>query len=351
MKQIFIMTLLFLSVGVVSKLFSQTLKYQIAPHATTANITIDGKLDEPAWNAATTTDRFVNFKDGKPLPLETTAKIVVDNTNLYMGFYVQDTDIYAKATQQDDEFYERDDLVELFIDFDGNGIDYLEVGISARGTYYDYIIINPDNDNWQDDKTWDAKSLEVKTQIIGTLNTSGDKDSCWSCEVKIPLASMNFDKSGIKLPLTIGSTWRFDLFRKDFDHQTPEGKPNGEYAWSWTGDNGFHTPDRFGTLQFQQSTKVIADKIPKPMYVLPIVVYDHYRNLLSISSPNGTNVAPGSITLFTCTGRQFFHEDLGDVQLPVYLNMTRYGMPGVILYTLKPIDNKESAISGKILLK
>ena len=55
-------------------------------------ISIDGKLDEAAWKAATTTGPFVDVGTGNPntsFPVNGSAKLAWDDANLYVGFEVE----------------------------------------------------------------------------------------------------------------------------------------------------------------------------------------------------------------------------------------------------------------------
>ena len=131
---------------------------------------------------------------------------------------------------------------------DGDGKNYGELGISVTNVNYDFIIINPDTNNWQSNAVWDIDELQSTVSVDGTPNNKNDEDRSWVVEIRIPFKSLLGYKIGVKLPIVIGDTWRLNLYRIDHDHKTEEWKPNGKYSWSETGDAGFHVPSRFGKI-------------------------------------------------------------------------------------------------------
>ena len=76
-------------------------------------MTIDGRLDEPAWVGASDVGAFVFpwYEDGKKE--QTVAKILWDDQNLYVVFICEDSHIWAEHTRRDSDVYD-DDCVEVF---------------------------------------------------------------------------------------------------------------------------------------------------------------------------------------------------------------------------------------------
>ncbi|MBM4386249.1 MAG: carbohydrate-binding family 9-like protein, partial [Deltaproteobacteria bacterium] len=93
-------------------------------------ITVDGKLDEPAWGEAERSKPFrgANGSDA-PADLETTISLLYDDENLFFGFNVKDKNIFNNKQNRDDMLWEQD-VVEIYIDHDGDGKDYLEIQIA-----------------------------------------------------------------------------------------------------------------------------------------------------------------------------------------------------------------------------
>ena len=72
-------------------------------HRVKKPLTIDGKLDDPAWKKAPWTDDFVDIEgDAKPKPrFRTRMKMLWDATYLYVGAELEEPDIKANLTQHD----------------------------------------------------------------------------------------------------------------------------------------------------------------------------------------------------------------------------------------------------------
>ena len=56
----------------------------------------------------------------------------------------------TECKKKDSKIYETDDLVEIFIDPDGDGKNYLEIGVNAFSTHYDMLVkcISPECGGW-----------------------------------------------------------------------------------------------------------------------------------------------------------------------------------------------------------
>lgn len=114
----------------------QYVAYQVAPNTP---IVLDGKLDEPAWTEVPFTESFVDIST-TTLPRYTTkSKIRWDEQFLYVGFYIQDSQIWHNISSvchcvnasQDQVIYHDNDI-ETFVDPDGSTHYYKEVRPSLR---------------------------------------------------------------------------------------------------------------------------------------------------------------------------------------------------------------------------
>ena len=96
-------------------------------------IIVDGNLNEASWRGAALTTPFT-FWDGTPVPpfLGTTAKMVWDDTYLYVAFAAIDGNVYATYTSRDARLWEQDNY-EVFVTIPGT-TGYVEVEGSPIGT-------------------------------------------------------------------------------------------------------------------------------------------------------------------------------------------------------------------------
>src|SRR5689334_18618392 len=58
-------------------------------------ITVDGKLNEPAWSDAPTAGNFIQAepREGEPSVEDTEVRILYDKENLYLGVYAHDSKV------------------------------------------------------------------------------------------------------------------------------------------------------------------------------------------------------------------------------------------------------------------
>ncbi len=200
-------------------------------------IHIDGVFDEPSWNAAASTGPF-SLNEGNGLPAEKTiAKMLWDDQNLYFAFQCEDTDIFATMRIRDQHLWE-EEVVEVFIDPDGDQANYIELEINPLNTFLDLFVLKPivpiPYESYNIPAKWAVK-------VNGTINNSRDTDKGWNVELSVPL------QEAVTAPHTPphdGDRWRLNLYRI-------ERKPKEEYsAWSPTLNPSYHTPARFGEITF-----------------------------------------------------------------------------------------------------
>jgi len=226
-------------------------------------LAIDGRLDEPAWQAAPWTEDFLDIEGpSKAAPrFRTRAKILWDSTNLYIGAELADPDVWATITQRDAVIF-RDNDFEVFIDPDGDTQSYYELEVNALGTAWDLFLPRAYRDDGHAVNGWDIRGLQVGVKVDGTLNRPGDTDRGWTVELALPWAALR-DAANTAAPPRPGDQWRVNFSRvewrthvehgryvKDADPAT--GKPLGEDNWLWTpqGVVNAHYPEMWGFVQF-----------------------------------------------------------------------------------------------------
>lgn len=219
-------------------------------------IKIDGKLDDDAWQQSAFTDAFVQTMTGAKVPGQTQAKLVWDDQNLYVAFSTDDKDVASSFKKQDDELWTQD-AVELFIDADGDGKDYVELQASPAGVVFDsFLPAHRKNQNdWQ-------SGVKTATHVDGTLGKRGDEDRGFTTEMAVPLsAAKGRSDKPLALPPKPGQAWRINLFRMDLDDKRPQQAS----AWSAPLVGDFHALDRFGELVFGDDKGAIPTPAPAAM--------------------------------------------------------------------------------------
>ncbi len=204
-------------------------------------ITIDGKLDEPAWRQAPPAGdfHFNWWKEGEKE--QTVAKILWDDNYLYVGYYCHDKHIAAEVTERHGPV-SLDDAVEIFLSPNpAKSRNYYGYEMNAIGTMLNFIRA----DWYQGPFFWEAEGVRLRTSVSGVAvkhDTPGDTH--WTLEVAIPLK--HFERDAAHTPPHDGDIWRLNLNRAG-------GKTNPQYStWSPVTSQrpNFHMPEYFGSVRF-----------------------------------------------------------------------------------------------------
>ena len=100
-------------------------------------IRIDGKLNEPSWQAAPQSTPFVDIVTGKPAWFDTRVSLLWDDECLYFGFRAEEPAVRGYLTERDSKIYEDNDM-EVFIAGENA---YYEFEINALNTIYEVFWI------------------------------------------------------------------------------------------------------------------------------------------------------------------------------------------------------------------
>ncbi|SMO58391.1 carbohydrate-binding family 9-like protein [Fodinibius sediminis] len=213
-------------------------------YRTATPINIDGQLEEPAWTAAPDVGPFVFpwYEEGKRE--QTVAKLLWDDRNLYVVFICEDAHIWAEHTLRDSQVY-LDDAVEVFTAPNPDRPRaYFNIEMNVLGAFLD----NYQPEGTQDRENWNARNIDIKTTIAGSLNNDRDKDQYWILEAAIPFE--NFSHVARQTPPRDGSVWHLNLNRLG-------GNTNPQFSqWSASqmGKPDFHVPEDFGRVIFSKRT-------------------------------------------------------------------------------------------------
>lgn len=203
-------------------------------------ITIDGKLDEPVWTRARNTRDWVR-PNGKPGDAPATrARFAWDKDHLYVAVEADDDDVWTSFTERDSNTWEQE-VIELFIDADGDRKDYLELQVTPANVIFDAKFAAHRSD-LATARAWNMTGLRTAARVDGTLNERDDTDKGYTIEMAIPVAEV----PGAQAPIAHGATWRVNLFRWD----APKDGKQRAAAFSPPVVGDFHALDRFGRLRF-----------------------------------------------------------------------------------------------------
>ena len=142
---------------------------------------IDGRLDEPCWNG-TQSLGFTGLRD-TPLKNATTARLVYDAANLYVGIRCEEGDManlrtaWSHAEERDNAIWQ-DDCVEIFLDPLSRGTATgAHIAVNSAGVWYDA---------WDGDRAWDC---DVRNAVV-------KEPGAWTVEIAIPFDDLGFRPRG-----------------------------------------------------------------------------------------------------------------------------------------------------------
>jgi predicted TIM-barrel fold metal-dependent hydrolase len=188
----------------------------------------DGELSEAQWSEATPVHMEYESKNyAAHTEISTTVRILWSDQWLYLGYESPYTKLSFFDPPQEEErlgLWDRD-VVEAFIGDDLKNLNhYSEYEIAPTNEKLDLILDLPKRDfEW-------SSGFQSKVKI------APDR---WICEVRIPLKALSNTSP------KPGTRWPLNLYRCDRAH-------NAYLAWSPTLNGSFHTPEKFGILEFAE---------------------------------------------------------------------------------------------------
>jgi hypothetical protein len=234
-------------------------------------LTIDGRLDDPAWRDAPWTDDFVDIEGAsKPAPaLRTRAKMLWDDTYFYIGAELTEPNLWATQTAHDSVIFHENDF-ELFIDPNGDNHEYYELEINALNTVWDLLLPRPYKDGGKPVNDWEIRGLKSAVHLDGTLNTPADVDRGWSAELAVPWSALG-ELARRPAPPADGDQWRVNFSRVEWPLTATGGtyrpvQGQNEHNWVWSPQHviDMHRPETWGYVQFSTAAPGTATFVPDP---------------------------------------------------------------------------------------
>jgi hypothetical protein len=233
---------------------------QYVCHAAEGAIVVDGRLDEPAWQAASWSEPFVDISGrGRPPPAwETRMKLTWDREALHVAARLEEPHVWATLRQRDAIVFQDNDF-EVFIDPDGDGRDYHEIEINALGTVFDLLLRRTYREGGPALHDWNLEGLRAAVFVDGTLNDPRDVDRGWSVEMSLPWRSMISRGATTHPPgpPAVGDRWRMNFSRVEWQvtigpdgYARVPGRAEDNWVWSPQGLVDMHLPARWGIVQF-----------------------------------------------------------------------------------------------------
>ena len=174
--------------------FAPVYKPTLHVQRTPGEIRIDGWLNDPGWQDAAVTDRFVESQPGdqvKP-PVETKAMMTYDDDHLFVAMVARADPGQVRASLCERDRTPGDDNLGVFIDTYGDAAWAYMFFVNAHGVQYDAMWSNGSGTDTKYDLVWEAAGQKT--------------DSGFQVELAIPFASLRF-------PNQEKQEWRVEFFR------------------------------------------------------------------------------------------------------------------------------------------
>ncbi|MBU6400729.1 MAG: amidohydrolase family protein [Verrucomicrobia bacterium] len=196
-----------------------------------ADFASDGDLTKAGWQRAEPVHMEYESLDYTAHPaVSTTVRVLWSDKFLYLGYECPFTELTVftppKLNEERLGLWDRD-VVEAFIGSDlANIKHYAEFELAPTNEKLDLTLNLPDKDfQW-------SSGFETGVKL-------DRRKHVWTATMRIPLTALS------AAPPEAGARWRIDLYRCD--------KANHAFlAWSPTLTETFHTPEKFGVLEFAQ---------------------------------------------------------------------------------------------------
>lgn len=226
-----------------------------------APVQIDGLLDDPVWLLARWTDDFVDIQgDVKPAPrFRTRVKMLWDDEYFYVGAWMEEPHVWATLTEHDSVIFHDNDF-EVFIDPNGDTLEYYEFEINALNTGWDLFLDKPYRKGGKARNDWEIPGLRTAVHVDGTLNDPQDRDRAWSVEIAFPWKALA-QYAQKPAPPRPGDEWRVNFSRVEWQHEIVAGNygkaktREDNWVWSPQGVVNMHIPERWGRVRFVSGTQ------------------------------------------------------------------------------------------------
>lgn len=220
---------------------------------------MDGRPSEVAWDKAPWTSDFVDIEGAqKPKPrFRTRAKMLWDDNYLYILAELEEPNLWATYSRHDMVIFHEHDF-EVFLDPDGDQLNYFEFEINALNTGWDLFLPKPYKDGGKADDGWEIPGLKTAVHLTGTLNNPSDQDFGWTVEMAFPWTAFNRGPRPAVAPKS-GEKWRINFSRVEWQldvvngqYRKRPGLKEDNWVWSPQGVINMHVPEKWGFVEFRR---------------------------------------------------------------------------------------------------
>ncbi len=160
----------------------------------------------------------------------TSVRVARDDEEFRVLFQAEDQEPWATLTARDAPLF-TEEVVEVFLDPVGDLESYFEIEVNPLNAVLD-LVLRRSRSGYTKAVAWRCEGLQTRVEKQG---------ASWTAELAIPYRSL------ISGPApSAGAAWRANFCRID----RPRSRLRELSAWSPPFRSTFHTPERFGVIEF-----------------------------------------------------------------------------------------------------
>ncbi len=239
---------------------------------------IDGDLSEAVWKDIPWTGDFLDIRGSEfEAPrFRTRVKMLWTAEGLHIGVELAEPHVWGTLTEKNSIIFNDNDF-EIFLDPDGDTLNYHEFEINALGTIWELTLDKPYAKGGTAVHGTNLPGLKSAVKIQGTLNNPADTDSGWSVEIFMPWKDLVIYQGKLTSPPRPGDIWRINFSRVEWRHEVENGgylriprhgskipddeHPEDNWVWSPQGVINMHVPEQWGRLRFEKPA-VPSESLP-----------------------------------------------------------------------------------------
>ncbi|MGH7477712.1 MAG: DUF5916 domain-containing protein [Longimicrobiales bacterium] len=270
----------------------------------TQPITIDGRIDEAAWQTAQPTDGFIQVSPemGEPSHQRTEVRMLYDDQAIYVAARLYDTapdSVVARLGRRDDMVYS--DWFHVAFDSYHDHRTAFAFGVNAAGMKQDLFLYNDTNDDVGWEAVWEAAA---------TIDGQG-----WVAELRIPFSQLRYNAA--PGPTTWGVNFRRGIARYGEESFWTAVNPSEPKLVSIFGD--LHGLEDLGTPRRIELQPYALSRLARE----PGDAADPFHDETALSASAGADLKVGITSDLTLTAT--INPDFGQVEAdPSVVNLTAY---------------------------
>ncbi|KAG6976201.1 hypothetical protein JG688_00001617 [Phytophthora aleatoria] len=280
------------------------------------SISIDGVLDEKVWAEVPWSEPLQDIRGpafwSQPW-FATKFKLRYDQKFLYIGAYLEETEVWANVSQRNEVIFHDNDF-EVFVDADGSTHNYKEFELNARNATWNLWLNRPYRDGGHENSTrvdpkhgFDMLSGGMRSAVFvkGPINDPSERLHYWTVEIALPLLQLASHSSS-KVPPVSNSFWRINFSRVEWPvrvvmdggtgkqhYEKKAGLSEENWVWSAQYAVDMHRPEWWGYLQFRprgESPPMLSDEeVPlDPEWGVRYVSFQFYYAQHAFHNATGT---------------------------------------------------------------